>query len=217
MVLSPDAAIEAHFAKPSRGAPRVFFSALRKGLEDCRGATNRDIKTGRRLGSGEHDSWVGALGYFALLDQIGNCFSLVAHRAGRPNGENAIVSALCTFSSLGDKEISALYALRCAFAHDFSLFNKHPANPDLTHCFHLFPEPEGALVTLPKIPWNGEFANRPQECWTAVGLTLLGDLVEDICVRLWQLHKEHKLKIKLAGGADELNHRYGVMKTVKAA
>ena len=72
MVLSRDAAIGAHFAEPSSGAPHIFFSALRKGLEDCRRATNRDVKTGRRLDSGNHDSWVGALGYLALLDQIGN-------------------------------------------------------------------------------------------------------------------------------------------------
>jgi hypothetical protein len=160
----------------------------------------------------EHDSWVGALGYLALLDQIGTCFV----RKGRPDrstsASNPIVSALQQFTELADDEIAALYALRCAFAHDFSLFNVHPSRPELTHCFHLFAESKGALVKLPKTPWNGDYSRRSPECRTSIGLTLLGDMVEGICGRLLEMARTGALLIKLDRGPDELDERYSLMK-----
>lgn len=213
-----DAAIKAHLlTKPDTGDATTFLSSLNKGLHDCRKATDRDLSTGQRLDPGEHDSWVGALGYLALLDHIGTCFTRVdRHSAGQSHEDNPIVSALRAFSDLEGDEVTALYALRCAFAHDFSLCNAHESKPELRHCFRLLPDVDEPLVTMPKKRWDGDYSNRPPECWTSVGLTLLGDLVEDICAQLPQLHRDGKLKLKLKGGADELYHRYTVRKAVKA-
>jgi hypothetical protein len=72
--VNESAAITSFLSAPTGGEIQ-FFSSLYKGLVDCRSATNRDIRTGENLPTEEHDSWVGALGYFALLDLIGTCLT----------------------------------------------------------------------------------------------------------------------------------------------
>lgn len=205
-------ALTAHFGRPSQPDTSTFFSSFVKGLQDCRAATNRDLVTGTSIPNAEHDSWVGALGYLAILDQIGNCFRLQSRAESNAIVENPIVSALRNFTDLSADEIAALYALRCAFAHDFSLFNVHPTKPELTHCFRLHATAEEGLVKLPAARWSGDYAHRPPECWTSIDLALLGDLVEDICARLPQMARAGAISIKLAGGPTELIDRYGVMK-----
>ena len=123
-----------------------------------------------------------------------------------------VLALLRQFTEMSDGEVAAIYALRCAFAHDFSLFNVHLSRPEFTHCFHLFGEPDGALVTLPTSRWNGDYSHRPSECRTSIGLTLLGNMVEGICARLPDMARSGELLIRLVGGPDELNHRYGLMK-----
>ena len=212
MMLSKAVAMQAHFAPATQSDTHEFFSSFTKGLRDSRAATHRDPNTGRPLPGAEHDSWVGALGYLALLDQIGTSFVCKGRRDRDSTVTNPLVLALRHFTEMSDDEIAAIFALRCAFAHDFSLFNVHPSRPELTHCFHLFGEPDGALVTLPKSRWNGDYSHRPSECRTSIGLTLLGNLVEGICARLPDMARSGELLIRLAGGPDELNHRYGLMK-----
>jgi hypothetical protein len=211
MTISRKQALEIHFAPPNRTATHEFLSAFQKGLEDCRAATYRDRLTGQSLPNHEHDSWVGALGYLCLLEQIGTCFQKKGHSLPASTPENSLVRALLTFSTLRDKEIAAIYALRCAFAHDFSLFNVHP-KPELTHYFRLFGEIESSIVQLPKVQWNGDFATRSAECMTSIGLTMLGDEVERICAQLRTPAAANQLEIVLRGGPDELVNRYGLMK-----
>jgi hypothetical protein len=210
------AAITYFLSAPSGGEVQ-FFSSLYKGLVDCRSATNRDLVTGERLPNNEHDSWVGALGYLSLLDLIGTCLTRKGLAQETPGEITPFIHALETFGGLTRQEISALYSLRCGFAHDFSLYNVHPTKPELTHYFHLRVDTDAPLVLPAKKPWDGDYRRTPLECATAVGLTRVGDLVEDIYLNLQRLAKSRDLEIRLLGGAMELNDRYGVMKRTGAA
>jgi hypothetical protein len=209
------AAITYFLSAPTGGGVQ-FLSSLYKGLVDCRSATNRDLVTGEKLPNNEHDSWVGALGYLSLLDLIGTCLTRKGLDQESPGGVTPFIHALETFGGLTRQEISALYSLRCGFAHDFSLYNVHPTKPELTHYFHLCVDNDAPLVLPAKKPWDGNYRRTPPECATAVGLTRLGDLVEDIYVNLQRLAKSRDLQIRLSGGGVELNDRYGVMKTSKS-
>jgi hypothetical protein len=68
-------------------------------------------------------SWLGALGYMVMLDQIGECFR-PANATPLPNATPDFIKALTYFAEeIPDRERQALYALRCCFTHDYSLVN----------------------------------------------------------------------------------------------
>lgn len=207
-------AIEKFLTAPSDGNVQ-FFSTLYKGLVDCRSATNRDMQTGKKLADKEHDSWVGALGYLALLDLIGTCLTRGGRNVTALGEGNPFVHALEVFTDLKTGEIAALYALRCAFAHDFSLYNIHPSKPELTHYFNLLIDADAPLVRPATTPWLGNYKHRPPECATAVGLTRIGDLVEGVYADLLRLARHDELTIRLEGGPEELDDRYSLMKNLK--
>jgi hypothetical protein len=214
--VNDSAAITSFLSAPTGGEIQ-FFSSLYKGLVDCRSATNRDLGTGDKLPSEEHDSWVGALGYLSLLDLIGTC--LTRKGSGQETTEEItpFIHALETFGELTRGEISVLYALRCAFAHDFSLYNVHPSKPELTHYFQLRVDPESPLVLSAQKQWDGDYRRTTPEFATAVGLVRVGDLVEGIYANLQRLSESRDLKIRLPGGIQELKDRYSVMKISKSA
>jgi len=201
-----------YFLSAPSGDKLQFFSSLYKGLVDCRAATNRDIETGEKIPSKDYDSWVGALGYLSLIELIGTCFTKKDLSQQPSDKATPFIHALETFGGLTREEISALYALRCAFAHDFSLYNVHRSNPDLTHYFQLLVDVDAPLLQSARKPWDGDYRRTPQECATLVGLPRIGDLVEDIYASLQRLAKSGDLEIRLTGGAMELTDRYGVMK-----
>lgn len=207
-------AIENFLSAPAEGNVQ-FFSSLHKGLVDCRSATNRDMQTGEKLADKEHDSWVGALGYLALLDLIGTCLTKDGREPSALAQNNPFVHALEVFADLKKEEISALYALRCAFAHDFSLYNIHPTKPELTHYFNLLIDDDAPLVQSAKTTWPGDYKHRPPECATAIGLARIGDLVEGIYADLLRFARNGELAIRLEGGPEELYDRYSVMKNLK--
>lgn len=206
-LMPKDKAIALHLSF-SPGANGVqILSGFAIALRDARKMTNRDLHTGEKLAGGGYSSWLGAIGYMALLDQIGGCFKPTG---GAPAQGNSISQALSYFSSLSAAEIDALYALRNAFAHDYSLYNVNPKKPSLTHRFELDPN-SPALVLLPTIPWSGDFTNMPPGTATVVNLVLFGDLVEEVCQKLFSLANTNTLDVTLPGGSDELLRRYGVL------
>lgn len=78
-------------------------------------------------------SWLGAVGYLILLDQIGKCFKPVANPA---TDAEPIIRALRNFSPIQDSPtLHALYALRNALAHDYALFNPNTNDPARSHAF----------------------------------------------------------------------------------
>ncbi len=153
-------------------------------------------------------SWLGAIGYMALLDQIGSSVK----PAGIPRASGAsIVCALTHWTSLDEASIDALYALRCALAHDYSLFNKNDRNPRLQHLFALDRRATGDVVRLPTRPWDGDYENRADAMRTWVSVRLLGDLAEQIVADITMGLSAGNLEIILDGGANELAARYSLV------
>lgn len=186
-----------------------WVSSLVAVLRDARGATGRYLATGevspKRRASG---SWLGALGYMVMLDQIGECFS-PANASSLPGDPPDFIKALTYFAEeIPDRERQALYALRCCFAHDYSLVNISTRS-DRQHHFRLSDDPAPCpLVDLPAVPWDGNLVRRSIGTATRVSLRRLGDLAESVYARLLDLHSRRELNIALPGGAKELRGRY---------
>lgn len=199
------------FLPPQSGV--LVFSGFVHALQEARSITNRDSTTGQKLPNtaGKHGSWLGAIGYFALLDQVGKCFK--PKSVPRANG-NTIFQALKHFSSLPELEIDALYALRCAFAHDYSLYNINIGKPNLTHNFLVSQGNSTQVVFLSKVQWNGDLQNHHPDSKTSVNLEAFGDLVESVVQRIAVCHQASDLEILLSGGSDELIRRYMFMTPV---
>jgi len=181
-------------------------SCLVLALGDARKCTGRNVNTGKKI----HDStpglgcWLGAIAYMALLDQIGSSL--------KPKGEKTdgkgIHKALRYFSNLSDQEIEAIYALRCAFAHDYNLANKNGMFPNRQHVFTVDKGKQAPLIKLPDVPWNGDYKSVGRENKTVINLELFGDLVESIYQDLCTKARREELEIALSDGVDELRVRY---------
>jgi hypothetical protein len=197
-------ALEAHFSKIFSEGGVTRFSGFVAARNDARVATGRD-GNGNKIPGGYQGSWLGAVGYMSLLDQIGSCFK---PKARSSVSGNTIFKALSYFSQLTSDQINAIYALRCAFSHDFSLYNINVRDPYLTHRFQVRQGSTGDFIVLPKTRWDGNYENMTPDNGTIINLELLGDLVEDICRNLESMARNGELEIVLPGGSDELLRRY---------
>jgi len=199
-------ALDLHlFEHVSIGEGRVV-SALIRALNNARRETGRD-KNGLKILGQDHGSWLGAIGYMVILDQIGNCF----RPRSRPtfHNFNSIQKALRYFTHLGVRRINGMYALRCALAHDYSLCNYHK-DQSLQHRFVVTQGEKPPLVKLPRIPWDGDIFKNERRNVTVVNLEKIGDLVEAVYKRLIELYKRKNLEISLKGGPNELIQRYQI-------
>jgi hypothetical protein len=196
-------------------SPWTFFSGFCGALKDARKMTGRNIETGDKDGTnkfGHLGSWLGTIGYLALLDQIGSCFK----RVGGPEVEenkSGIVKALKHFSALDDNQIDAIYALRNSFAHDFSLQNVG-RRQGLIHLFEVGNSPTEPLTVLPTQPWDGVLETKTLNNLTKINLQALGDEVEKLVKNLIQLNSNNQVEIILEKGKEELIARYSFV-TVK--
>lgn len=186
-----------------------YQSSLIAVLGDARAAADRDgngeVRPDRRS-----QSWLAATAYLALLDQVGTSFAIVGVGVAGPT---PIHHALKTFSHVQDESTTeALYALRCALLHDYSLVNvdrsgKHPMR---THLFRLTADATSPLVQMPTSPWDGRYERfgPTREHETSVNLRKVGDLAEQVVVRLRTEHEAERLGIRLELAEFEL--RYGM-------
>lgn len=200
--------ILAHLGQIRETAHYKIFSGFIAALRDARKFTKRDQATGEKLRDdtcGDHGSWLGAIGYLTLLDQIGGCFKPKSFQI--VNG-HPIVKALRYFGGLSFLQADAVYALRCSLAHDFGTVNVHPSKPSLTHIFTLYQSPNSPLITFPKNQWDGDLTNISPDSATMVNLEKLGDLVEGIYETLQKLAAKSELEIVLPGGFKELAVKY---------
>jgi hypothetical protein len=197
-----DAAVGEHlyFQPVATGLQRKSsFMGLRM---DARAVGERDIETGQLLAEARSGSWLAAFGYAVLLDQIGTCFTLPGRQPTQPDSLHAL---RCFSNIAGKPTLHALYAMRNALAHDYSLFNPH-GNPLLRHAFKYTVHPAHPLVTLPTVQWTGSYVAVPDEQTTVVNLRKVGDLVEETVSRLRAEHQAQNLELRL--GVAEFRRRY---------
>jgi hypothetical protein len=204
--MSSKQAIELHLSNHPPPERIHVFSGFAAALSDARKATGRD-DLGRKVDHTKHGCWLGAIGYMALLDQIGTCFK---PKQKSYENANSIRKALKYFSNLSDDEIEALYALRCCFAHDFSLHNINREKQSRTHRFRVGVGASAPIVALPSVRWDENYQSKNQDNFTAINLEAFGDLVESICHQLLILASSDDLEIVLPGGSGELLHRYSI-------
>lgn len=179
-----DRALHWYLIDPPAAGPDRIISSYHAALGDARRATARDRTTGRVTGAdGDPGSWLGAIGYLVLLDEIG---SALRPRGGRTVAKpNTIEQALRDFSPdpLSRRDLTAIYALRCSLAHDYSLYNpaKGRSKAALARRFRfaLHQSPTGPLIRHAARRWDETYSmTPPASTQTVVSLRLLGDLVE---------------------------------------
>lgn len=181
---------------------KTSFLAL---LEDARAASGRDVATGVVIDELRTGHWLGAVGYLILLDQIGKCFKPKA--AARTNGGAAIVHCLNYWApGLSDREVQAIYGLRNALAHDYSVFGPGKVK----HLYRLDRQVGQGVVRFGKTQWDGNYDQIPADCETLVSLRELGELGEDIVRAVRAASTSSAIEILLLGGSDELLTRYGI-------
>ncbi len=207
-------AIQLHLTLNETPIPAIgkkVKSCLTAALHDARYITGRNADTGlpdSTILHGYLGRWTGAMCYMTILDQIGGCY--------RPTDKTkisgpAIIKSLKYFTNLNDDEINAVYALRNAFFHDFSLYNHNNKDAKLQQTFTVGNHPTEKVVKLPARPWDGKMESRADDNNTFINLKTLGDLVEDVYKKLLDLHSNDKLEIDLQGGPEELVNRYAMV------
>jgi hypothetical protein len=212
-IMSENDAIRFHLTYLSHQQDILYFSGFVAALRDARKFTKRNQDTGQKLvddNCGNHGSWLGAIGYLALLDQIGKCFK---PRYIASITDNPISKALKYFTALSNAEVDAIYALRNAFAHDYSLYNINNNRSSYTHNFTVIQSPTEPVVRFPQNVWDGNPSSRSNNNITVINLEALGDTVEQICSRLLQLVENSGLEVTLQNGSDELLERYSFYAT----
>jgi hypothetical protein len=165
------------------------YSSLIALLRDTRGVTHRD-EHGHYADEEEAEhsqSWIGAIGYLLILDQVGTCFSKA--REWETSGI-AIVRALRYWASedVSAGEAQALYALRCSLVHAYSLWNPGYSveNPGEVierqrHRFVLVADVTSPIVRLPPQSQRGKAGRSIADTGeTLVNLRAVADLVESI-------------------------------------
>jgi hypothetical protein len=185
-----------------------FKSGFIKVLQEARKLTGRNVNTGQKNieDNDENESWLGVIGYMVLLDQIGKC---IKPKDKCIKEKRSIIKALRYFSTLDDNKIDVVYALRCAFSHDFSLFN---FNDDSRFChrFLISTDKSQPLISLPNNIWTGQYDIDQNDDITIINITLLCDLIEGIYSKLLELARADELEITLKKGIREFTFRYGL-------
>ena len=189
-------------------------SSLIAVLRDARAATGRYLSSGEVGPKQERSgSFLGAVGYMVMLDQIGECYR-PADAAPLPNTPDFIRALTYFADDMPDLERQALYALRCCFVHNYSLVNipnrgSAETRAQRQHHFLLGNDPAPCpVVQLPAVRWEGNVGYRPSWTATRVSLRRVGDLAESVYARLLDLHERRELRIALPGGGVELRARY---------
>ena len=186
-----------------------YVSGFVAALGAARGASGRD-ENGIVVAEGETGHWLGAVAWMVLLDQIGTCFRPTPPAGATPIppcGRSLLNALHWWYPELPEPEAKALYALRCAFAHDYSLWNKN-SDPQLQHCFVVDRDPV-RFVRLATDQWKPPSPPTPTN-QTSVSLRKLGDVSEEIVSRVRKAAGDDKLDIVLSDGVNELENRYAI-------
>jgi hypothetical protein len=189
--------------------PVAVVSCFWAALRDARNTTGRDEETGAVTSEGNTGTWLGAVGYLALLDQIGSAVTM-RRTTRRLRGEPDIVRALREFSPshLTRRDLDALYALRCSLAHDFSLFNEGQGARAREKDFHfgLHTDPKALLIEHAWRRWSVDYATPSEHNQTWVNLRALGDLAEGCAANVERAFRTGRLRARIP--ADDLLIRY---------
>ncbi len=113
------------------------------------------------------------------------------------------------FTDLAHHQIDVLYALRCAFVHDYSLMN-NSRRKELVHVFTTAWDEHTPLIELPeeKDRWDGrpEAESLERADSTTVNLLAFTEICESIVKTICGLHSTNDLALAIP--SETVNHRY---------
>lgn len=114
------------------------------------------------------------MGYMSVLEQIGNCYSIVGNNV---NLQNGIKRSLEIFANLSRPEVNALYGLRNAIVHNASIIHIDNGNgvPSMPFFLEDFPaklsDPNvNAIKNLSATPWDGNLQSLDRVHFTTVSV-----------------------------------------------
>jgi hypothetical protein len=175
------------------------WSSFTAALRDARNVSGRAEATGEVTSEPGARAWIGAVAWLCFFDQIGTAVERVdsdrsrierarlAPLRGRVSGGPFRRALLQFGGDLRPGDDATLYALRCSLAHNYSLVNPSPSNPDLRRHFVLF-STERDPVTLPPMNSDGSW-------W--VNLRALGDLGETMAMNVHAAQRRGALRPRL--------------------
>ena len=187
----------------------IVFSSLVGALRDARQNTGRDLKTGEnpdRYHNPCMDNWLGATCYLIILEQFGKCYK--GKYDPKFSDLSPIQKCLLYHTKLSSFERDAIYALRNAFAHDYSISNVNRKYPSLRHHFTLLGYYTDPMIKLPNSIWDGNPETKTRDNMTYIGLPWIGEVAETIYDSLLYLHNNNELTVTLPGGSREIRNRY---------
>jgi hypothetical protein len=114
-----NAALGLYLFLPITLANRHYRSSLEALLRDSRGAAGRNLDTGEVIEPAFSQSWLAAIGYLALVDQMSALLKV-------PPAGNRLTTGferLLIWNGMIEENAAALYALRCSIVHSYGLLN----------------------------------------------------------------------------------------------
>lgn len=173
-------------------------------------------------------SFIGLINYLLILDLIGEVFKLKKSKSNLKN-QPKIYKTLKQFSSLNDKDIYTINALRNSLAHNYGLVNiptdKKYFNTSL-HKFILLDSDDSELIKYPEIEWKTvvseddkenpstkiNFKDKDEKSSTKVSPIKLQELVEEVYQNLLNELTNNNVELsKSINGIDELNARFTII------
>lgn len=201
------------------------YSCLMLALQDARKIAGRNILNGQITNDIlENDqsfmnpySFVGVVNYLLILELIGEIFRL---KTFSTNKSNKIYKALKQFSasdmtmtSLNERDIDTIIALRNSLAHNYGLINIPSEKEKKTklHKFILLNNDNSELIKYPMQIWNEDFADKSEETSTQISVIKLQDLVERVFLNLTTEIENDTVDLALEKGLDELKARFTIL------
>lgn len=169
-----------------------FRSSLEALLTDARGAGGRSLETGKVLDADHSRSFLSAMGYLALVDQMAALVEVPTAR-NWPERITAFERLLLWDGAVTNDEAAAVYALRCAVVHSYGLLNdprgrsmSDDRQRALLHMFRLSAD-GGDLVRLGgrTFPTDVALGALPETC---VDLQTLANTIEHLISDLRSAH-----------------------------
>jgi hypothetical protein len=176
---SEKAAVYRYVHEFERVGDDLHISTFRAAVRDARQLCGRDVDTGAIVGE-PTALWPASLTYLVLLEQIGKVIRPTWSKRRKPSRD--LRAALGEWhSGLNQTDLDMLYALRCAFGHEFAMANENANHPTLQHRFELHDAGERTLVKY-NGQWNGVYGAGAVGGPTAVNLRELAEVVEAVVV-----------------------------------
>lgn len=186
------------------------YSTLVAALRDCRVYTKRDVNTGNfnpAIGHGDAGNWLGAIGYFTILDQLGSCYKPISEPEPAVN-TNSIKFVIEKFGydiiENDGRQLNALIALRNAFTHDFNLLNIPRDSrliPLQQHKFNVTADTAGKwIVKLASRHWDGNIDGKDffdTTDSTSINLFGFGCLTEQIYSSITTLIQKDQIELRV--------------------